>query len=115
MPGQADWGRFANHFGTAHKVFFITADTMSYDFGRIAPSSLRSSTAGRPGARLNDSRKTTEPWRPAAGWSGMISTARCRGLRCARRSRGRGSPSRWCMSRGRRWRSAQGKRADRAA
>ena len=37
MPGHADWGRFANHFGTAHKAFFITADTMSYDFGRIAP------------------------------------------------------------------------------
>ena len=30
MPGHADWGRFANHFGTAHKAFFITADTMSY-------------------------------------------------------------------------------------
>ena len=37
MPGHVDWGRFANHFGTAHKAFFITADTMSYDFGRIAP------------------------------------------------------------------------------
>jgi predicted O-methyltransferase YrrM len=37
VPGRADWGRFADHFGRIHKVFFITADTMRYDFGRLAP------------------------------------------------------------------------------
>jgi glycosyltransferase involved in cell wall biosynthesis len=37
VPGHAEWGRFANHFGAAHKAFFITADTMTYDFSRIAP------------------------------------------------------------------------------
>ena len=29
MPAHSDWRRFANHFGTAHKAFFITADTMA--------------------------------------------------------------------------------------
>ena len=37
VPDRADWSRFANHFGKAHKAFFITADTMTYDFGRLAP------------------------------------------------------------------------------
>ena len=43
---QSEWGRFANHFGTAHKAFFITADSMTYDFGRLAPLDFASSTAG---------------------------------------------------------------------
>ena len=29
VPAHSDWRRFANHFGTAHKAFFITADTMA--------------------------------------------------------------------------------------
>src|SRR5271166_2038006 len=37
VPSHADRGRYANHFGMAHKAFFISADTMTYDFGRIAP------------------------------------------------------------------------------
>ena len=40
VPSHEDWGRFVNRFGTAHKAFFITADTMTYDFGRIAPLEL---------------------------------------------------------------------------
>ena len=30
-------GRLANHFGTAYKAFFITADTMTYEFERVEP------------------------------------------------------------------------------
>jgi hypothetical protein len=37
VPTHSEWGRFANHFGTAHKAFFVTADSMTYDFGRLAP------------------------------------------------------------------------------
>src|SRR5271166_1941027 len=37
VPDRVDWGRFANHFGMAHKAFFITADTTTYEFGRLAP------------------------------------------------------------------------------
>jgi len=36
-PPRAHFGRFANHFGKAHKVFFITADSLHYDFERLAP------------------------------------------------------------------------------
>src|SRR5262249_869803 len=36
-PSRADFGRFAGHFGKAHKVFFVTADSLSYDFARLAP------------------------------------------------------------------------------
>ncbi len=36
-PTHGEWARFANHFGTAHKAFFIMADSMTYDFGRLAP------------------------------------------------------------------------------
>jgi glycosyltransferase involved in cell wall biosynthesis/tetratricopeptide (TPR) repeat protein len=37
VPWHSEWGRFANEFGTAYKAFFITADTMTYDLGRLAP------------------------------------------------------------------------------
>lgn len=36
-PPREALGRMSNHFGKAHKVFFITADSMTYDFGRLAP------------------------------------------------------------------------------
>ena len=36
-PDRADFGRLADHFGKAHKVYFITADSLHYDFGRLAP------------------------------------------------------------------------------
>ena len=113
MPGHADWGRFANHFGTAHKAFFITADTMSYDFGRI---SARIEFAFIDGAHdlehvLNDSRKTYGALAPGGGlvrhdFDGSVPWVKAWDKR---RSRGWGSPRRWCMSRGRRWRfSASG-------
>jgi glycosyltransferase involved in cell wall biosynthesis/tetratricopeptide (TPR) repeat protein/predicted O-methyltransferase YrrM len=34
-PPRADFGRLAGRFGRADKVFFITADSLSYDFGRL--------------------------------------------------------------------------------
>ena len=68
VPAHSDWGRFANHFGTAHKALFIMADTMRYDFGRIAPIEF----AFIDGAHdlehvLNDSRKVYEALTPG-GW-----------------------------------------------
>ena len=36
-PGRDEFGRFADQFGKAWKVFFIVADSMVYDFGRLAP------------------------------------------------------------------------------
>ncbi len=36
-PPHQHWAHFADHFGTAHKAFFIMGDTMTYDFGRLAP------------------------------------------------------------------------------
>jgi len=34
---RADFGRLANQFGKARMVFFMTADSMLYDFGGLAP------------------------------------------------------------------------------
>ena len=103
VPSHEDWGRFNNHFGTAHKAFFITADTMRYEFGRIAPLDF----AFIDGAHalehvLNDSGKVYEPLAPGGWLVWHDFTARCRGSRCARRSRGRISPRWWCIWRGRR-------------
>jgi hypothetical protein len=36
-PTRGQFARFADHFGKAWKVFLITADSMLYDFGRLAP------------------------------------------------------------------------------
>jgi hypothetical protein len=36
-PARRDFGRFADRFGKAWKVFFITGDSMLYDFSRLAP------------------------------------------------------------------------------
>ena len=36
-PPRAEFGRYANEFQKEHKVFFITADSIHYDLGRIAP------------------------------------------------------------------------------
>src|SRR5271165_4113821 len=68
VPSHADRGRYANHFGMAHKAFFISADTMTYDFGRIAPVDF----AFIDGAHdlehvLNDSGKVYEALAPG-GW-----------------------------------------------
>jgi len=37
ISSRADWGRFTDPFGKIHNVFFITADTMRYDIGRLTP------------------------------------------------------------------------------
>ncbi len=37
VPPRTAFGRFSNHFGSAHKVFFVTGDSRSYDFSRFAP------------------------------------------------------------------------------
>ena len=81
VPTHSEWGRFANHFGTAHKAFFITADTMTYDFGRLGPLEFAFIDGGHDLEHvLND---TPEDVRcacaAAAGWSGMILIAPCRG------------------------------------
>jgi len=36
-PTRNEFARFADHFGKAWKALFITADSMLYDFGRLAP------------------------------------------------------------------------------
>ncbi|MBI5155801.1 ATP-binding cassette domain-containing protein [Candidatus Peregrinibacteria bacterium] len=36
-PSRGEFGRHANAFGKAHKVFFITADSTQYDLERLAP------------------------------------------------------------------------------
>ena len=67
-PGHAEWGRFANEFGTAHKAFFITADSMTFDFGRIAPIEFAFIDGGHDLEHvLNDSRKVYDVLSPG-GW-----------------------------------------------
>jgi glycosyltransferase involved in cell wall biosynthesis/tetratricopeptide (TPR) repeat protein/predicted O-methyltransferase YrrM len=36
-PPRAAFGQYAGHFGKADKVFFVTADSLGYDFGRLGP------------------------------------------------------------------------------
>ncbi len=36
-PSRAAFGCFANHFGKAHKIMFVTADSLTYDFHPLAP------------------------------------------------------------------------------
>src|SRR5262245_41807913 len=68
MPSRADLGHFADHFGKAHKVFFITADSMTYDFGRLAPLDFAFIDGGHDLEHvLNDSRKTYNALAPG-GW-----------------------------------------------
>jgi glycosyltransferase involved in cell wall biosynthesis len=37
IPPRSEYARHADRFGTAHKAFFVTADSRSYDFARLAP------------------------------------------------------------------------------
>ena len=102
VPPRGEWGRLADAFGTGHKAFFITADTMTYDFGRLAPLDFAFIDGGHDLEHVLERqpqglRRTAHR---AAGWSGTISTARCRGSRCERRSSRRASPSRWCTCEG---------------
>jgi glycosyltransferase involved in cell wall biosynthesis len=57
-PGRGEFGRFADQFGKAWKVFFIIADSMVYDFGRLAPLDFVFIDGGHDLEHaLNDSRK----------------------------------------------------------
>jgi hypothetical protein len=68
IPGRVDLGRFADHFGHAHKVFFITADTMRYDFGRLAPLEFAFIDGGHDLEHVtNDSREADQALAPG-GW-----------------------------------------------
>jgi len=65
---HAEWGRFANHFGTGHKAFFITVDSMTYDFGRLAPLDFVFIDGGHDLEHvLNDSGKAYDVREPG-GW-----------------------------------------------
>ena len=58
VPTRGEFARFADHFGKAWKVFFITADSMLYDFGRLAPLDFAFIDGGHDlDHALNDSRK----------------------------------------------------------
>jgi glycosyltransferase involved in cell wall biosynthesis/Tfp pilus assembly protein PilF len=64
-PDRATFARFANHFGKVDKVLFITADSLHYDFRRLAPLDF----AFVDGAHdfqhvLSDSRKAYDSLRP---------------------------------------------------
>jgi glycosyltransferase involved in cell wall biosynthesis len=37
VPPRAAFARYADHFGTGHKVMLVAADSLAYDFGRFAP------------------------------------------------------------------------------
>ena len=57
-PSRSRFARFADQFGKAWKVFFITADSMLYDFGRLAPLEFAFIDGGHDlETVLNDSRK----------------------------------------------------------
>ena len=65
---RGEFGRFADHFGKAHKALFITADSMRYDFGRLAPLDFAFIDGGHDLEHaLNDSRKAYEALAPG-GW-----------------------------------------------
>jgi SAM-dependent methyltransferase len=67
-PARHDFGRHANAFGKGGKVFFIVADSLGYDFARLAPLDF----AFIDGAHdlehvLSDSRNAYAALRPG-GW-----------------------------------------------
>ena len=67
-PTRDQFARFADHFGKAWKAFFITADSMLYDFGRLAPLDFAFIDGGHDLEHaLNDSRKAYEALTPG-GW-----------------------------------------------
>uniref|UniRef100_UPI0013E9FA01 class I SAM-dependent methyltransferase n=1 Tax=Aquisphaera insulae TaxID=2712864 RepID=UPI0013E9FA01 len=68
VPTLAERGRFADHFGTVHKAFFITADSLGYDFGRLAPLDFAFIDGGHDFSHaLADSRKAYDALAPG-GW-----------------------------------------------
>ncbi len=67
-PSRAEFGRLADHFGKAHKAYFIIADSMTYDFGRLAPLDFVFIDGGHDLEHaLNDTRRAYEAIRPG-GW-----------------------------------------------
>ena len=68
QPTRGQFGQFANHFGKAWKVLFIQADSMLYDFGRLAPLDFVFIDGGHDLEHaLNDSRKAFNALSPS-GW-----------------------------------------------
>ena len=68
VPRRGEFARFADHFGKAWKVFFIMADSMLYDFGRLAPLDFAFIDGGHDLEHaLNDSRKAYDALAPG-GW-----------------------------------------------
>ena len=67
-PTRGQFARFADQFGKAWKVFFITADSMRYDFSRLAPLDFTFIDGGHDLEHaLNDSRKAYDALTPG-GW-----------------------------------------------
>ncbi len=65
QPARADFGRFAGHFGKGHKVLFATADSLAYDFGRLAPLDFAFVDGAHDfGHVLSDTRRIYEALRP---------------------------------------------------
>ncbi len=68
QPTRGQFAQFANHFGKAWKVLFIQADSMLYDFGRLAPLDFAFIDGGHDLEHaLNDSRKAYNALLPS-GW-----------------------------------------------
>ena len=68
VPPPGERGRFADAFGAAHKAVFITADSMTYDFGRLAPLDFAFIDGGHDREHVrNDSRKAYDALAPG-GW-----------------------------------------------
>ena len=68
QPTRGQFGQFANDFGKAWKVLFIQADSMLYDFGRLAPLDFVFIDGGHDLEHaLNDSRKAYNALLPS-GW-----------------------------------------------
>jgi glycosyltransferase involved in cell wall biosynthesis len=67
-PSRAEYGKLADHFGKAHKAYFIIADSMTYDFGRLAPLDFVFIDGGHDlDHALNDTRRAYEAISPG-GW-----------------------------------------------
>lgn len=65
VPTRDAFGRHADHFGQAHKVFFVTANSRTYDFGRFGPLDFVFVDGGHDlDTVLSDSRKGYAALRP---------------------------------------------------
>jgi glycosyltransferase involved in cell wall biosynthesis/tetratricopeptide (TPR) repeat protein len=67
-PPRAQFGSLADHFGKAHKAYFIIADSLNYDFGRLSPLDFVFIDGGHDLEHaINDTRRAYEAIRPG-GW-----------------------------------------------